>query len=171
MTSAPSLLRRLDDSHVPMVAARLVLAYVLIRYGLVKIVEPVEFLKQIREYHLFPESRPYFMNITAVVLPWVELICGVLLVLGVWFRGVGITFLLMLMAFTPAILARAVGVYNSGDIPFCEIAFDCGCGVGLINTCEKLSQNIGLAVLCVVVIFSKSRLCAVERLLTRTPAG
>ena len=171
MTPAPSLLRRLDDTHVPMVAARLVLAYVLIRYGLVKIGDPIEFLKQVREYHLLPESPPYFINMAAVVLPWIEVVCGVLLVFGVWFRGVGVTFLLMLMAFTPAILARAVGVYNSEDIPFCRIAFDCGCGGGDINTCLKISENTGLAVLCAILIFSKSRLCAVERLLTRTPAG
>jgi hypothetical protein len=38
-------------------------------------------------------------------------------------------------------LWRAVQVHAAGDIAFCDIQFDCGCGTGEVVVCYKLVQN------------------------------
>jgi len=48
----------------------------------------------------------------------------------------------MLFIFTGAIVLRALEVHDSGGQAFCEIAFDCGCGSGVVNICTQLVENI-----------------------------
>ena len=167
MTENPSLLRRIDNTHLPMLLARLIVGGDFIVMAVHKIAEPVEFLKQIREYHLLPDWTPYFINMTAIAMPWVEILCGILLIIGFRLRGAAALALLMLTAFTIAILIRAAGVYNEGGIALCDIKFDCGCGAGVIRTCLKVPQNLGLMVLALVATLSRSRRLAIESLPVR----
>jgi len=171
MTENPSLLKRIDNTHIPMLLARLIVGGLFIYLAIHKVGDPVKFLKDIREYHLLPESPPYFLNLTAVAMPWVEIICGVLLIIGFWIRGAASVVLVLMVWFTGAIFLRAVGVYHAGDIAFCGIEFDCGCGSGVINICRKLVTNASLITLTVIALASGSRLLAVESLLTRQPRG
>ncbi len=146
-----------------MLAARLIVGGVFLWLAFSKLADPILFLKNVREYHLLPESPPIFINLTAVALPWVEIVCGVLLVIGLWIRPAALIALGMLLAFTPAIFARAVGVYNAGGIAFCAIEFDCGCGTGAINICKKLGENSSLILLSLVAVLSQSRKFAVDK--------
>src|SRR5262249_8861706 len=53
--------------------------------GLHKALHPVEFLKLLRQYEVL---HPYLLlNFVASTLPWFEIFCGLLLVLGVAVRG------------------------------------------------------------------------------------
>lgn len=158
MPDRPSLLQRLDRTRIPMLAAHAILGVVFIEYGMAKVGHPIEFLKQVREYHLFPETPSYFINLTAVVLPWIEIVCGVLLLCGLFHRAAGTVVVVMLLVFTSAVFIRAVGVYQREDIGFCQIQFDCGCGAGVIVICKKLLINLGLIALSMVVLVSKARL-------------
>ena len=57
------------------------LGWIFISASLDKIVNPHQFLKSINNY----EITPYWVNsLAALVLPWVELICGFLLVAGLF---------------------------------------------------------------------------------------
>ncbi len=59
--------------------ARLVLGGVFLYAGFVKIADPTAFAGEIAAYRLLP----YFGNyLAAAVLPWLEVICGVLLIVG-----------------------------------------------------------------------------------------
>ena len=136
-----------------------------------KIEDPINFLKDIREFHLLPESPPIFLNLAAITLPWIEVLCGILLLVGFWLRGASATLLAMLIAFTVAIFLRAMGIYGEGGILFCDIEFDCGCGSGPINTCLKLSENLALIALATIATFSNSQNLAVEPLQTQTTSG
>jgi len=69
MDAGRSLWRRLDESGIPLLIARLVVGGLFVWMGYKKVLEPVEFLKQIRMYQALPESPPYFLNLSAVVLP------------------------------------------------------------------------------------------------------
>lgn len=169
MTESPSLLRRIDNTHIPMLLARLVVGGLFVYMAIHKVDDPVKFLKDIREYNLLPESPPYFLNLAAVVLPWVEIICGVLLIIGFWLRGAGSVVLVLMVSFTGAIFLRAIGVYSEGGIAFCGIEFDCGCGSGVINICKKLLTNLSLIGLTVIALASRSRLLTIESLLARRP--
>ena len=171
MSDQPSLLRRIDNTHVPMLIARAVLGVLFIYMAISKIADPVKFLKDIHEFRLLPESAPVFLNLAAISLPWIEVLCGILLLVGFRLRGASATLLAMLIAFTVAIFIRAMGIHGERDILFCDIAFDCGCGSGPINTCNKLGENLSLIALAAIATFSNSRKLAIESLPTGRPTG
>ncbi len=164
MSETPSLLKRVDNTHLPMIVARLVLGNLFILYGFHKLGDPVDFLKQIKEYQLLPLSPPEYMNLTAVVLPWFEIICGNLLIAGLWLRGAAFSILAMLLVFTAAILMRALRVWGEGEQAFLDIAFDCGCGGGVIIIWKKLVINGSMIVLSIIALLSRSRKLALDTL-------
>jgi len=129
------------------VAARVVLGVVFLRMGLAKVEDPVAFLKLVREYELVPDALPWLLNSVAIVVPWLEVWLGALLILGVAVRGVSLTLLAMLIVFTGAIAVRGLALAEAGSQPFCDVAFDCGCGSGVVAVCAKLPENVGLMVL------------------------
>jgi uncharacterized membrane protein YphA (DoxX/SURF4 family) len=130
--------------------------------GAVKIGHPIEFLKQIRLYYMLPESPAIYLNGTAIVLPWLEVICGVALVLGTSVRGAAALIAAMLAVFTPAIFLRAWQIHQTTGTPFFEVAFDCGCGAGVVITWRKLLENAGLFVLALLAILSQTRRFCLE---------
>ncbi len=151
-------IRLLDRSGYPLLIARFVLGVLFIQMGWSKIDDPVAFLKLLREYEMFPTGAFVFENIIALTLPWIEVVCGVLLIVGLFVRGAGLTLLLMLTAFTIVITIRAIGMYKTGDFKsFCDVAFDCGCGGGLIGMCRKIPENFGLWLLSWIPFLSASR--------------
>ena len=152
----------MDGSGIPLLLARLVLAAMFIYMGVIKLTEPFDFLKQVRMYHMLPESPPLFMNTTAIVLPWLEIVAGIALIIGFSLRGAAAMIGIMLCVFTPAILVRALAIQAEKGISFFEIAFDCGCGSGSVVIWTKLLTNAGLFALVVIALSSRSRrYCAV----------
>ncbi len=137
MTAEPGLLRRLDRTGVPIVLARVALGALFIYTGIEKAVNPVDFLKMIHQYHMVPEQPPILLNSMAAVLPWLEIICGLMLIAGVALRGTALLLLVMLVGFTGAVALRAINIYNAQDIAFCAIKFNCGCGTGEEWICES----------------------------------
>lgn len=157
-----SLMRRIDQTHVPMLVARLVLALAFLYYGQHKIRHPIEFLEILGKYRLFPESLPILMNLTAVTLPWIEVLCGLLLLAGLRIRATALLVLLMTIAFTAAVTIRALGIHAETGKALCAIRFECGCGPGPIAFCTKLLENTGLVLLAVLAMLSTSRKLALE---------
>jgi putative oxidoreductase len=157
MSERPGLLSRVDQTGIPLLLCRLALGGLFIWMGLVKARAPGDFLKLIYQYHMVPDSIWWLLNFTAVVLPWVETCCGVLLVLGVALRGTALTLMAMLAVFTPAVLIRALGIYHTEQIPFCAIKFDCGCGAGVVHICNKLAENSALFLAALLILTSRSR--------------
>lgn len=49
--------------------------------GIVKVMDPAHLAEQIRNYQLLPW---WMIHPAAIVLPWVEILAGLLLVLGIW---------------------------------------------------------------------------------------
>jgi len=161
------LLRRMDDTGVPLLVVRIVLAGLFLKMGLSKMLDPIDFLKLTREYHMLPETPSYFLNLTAVVLPALELVCGLALLVGLPVRGAAVTLLAMLVVFTGAIFLRSLDIHAQGGIAYCAIKFDCGCGTGEVYICRKLLENGGLLFLSLVAVFSRSRRFCLSALLQR----
>lgn len=63
---------------------RVVLGGVFVFTGVVKVLNPQLFAHEIDQYSLVPHA---LINLMAITLPWVELVCGVMLVAGVWVRA------------------------------------------------------------------------------------
>jgi uncharacterized membrane protein YphA (DoxX/SURF4 family) len=156
---------------VALLLARLVVGGAFVWLALVKLADPVAFLKAIREYGLLADDSR-LLNFTAAVLPWVELFCGGLLVLGVAVRGNALVLAALLAVFTAAIAARGVEMHAAAGGSFCALAFDCGCGTGVENVCRKLAENAVLFVLALLAVLSRPRrFCLRGELVRSSGAG
>ena len=170
MADTTSVVRRADESGIPLLLVRIVLGGLFIYMGVNKIGDPVDFLKLIRSYEMAPETPPYFLNGIAVILPWLEVVCGIALVLGLWVRGAAALIAAMLCVFTPVVLVRALQIHSAEGTPFFKIAFDCGCGAGVEIIWIKVLKNTGLLILSVLAILSRSRRFSLTALINRRSA-
>lgn len=157
--STGSLLGRIDRTGVPLLLARLAIGIVFILMGWAKVQDPINFLKLMRQYRMMDEQTWYvFLNASAVIVPWLEIVCGVVLLAGVAVRPAGIISAGMLLAFTPLILKRGLELYQADpSVGLCGVNFDCGCGAGQVYLCSKIAENVGLFLAALIVVFSRSR--------------
>lgn len=147
-------MRRLIDNDLLTLASRLIVGVTLIYAALYKIIDPAAFAKSIWYYHLVPGS---LINLMALILPWLEVICGLALILGVWYRGAVLWSNLLMIVFIAALastIARGLSI-------------DCGCFKAGKSATEpawnSLWFDIVLLVFTVQMWFSRSirwMLCA-----------
>ncbi len=156
---------RFQKQVVPMlgVLARWALGALFVYMGLQKALDPVDFLRLIRQYDLV--DTPLLLNLIAATLPWFEVFCGALLIGGIAVRGTAAVCLLMQIPFTILVLQRALAIHAETSLPFCAIRFDCGCGAGEVAICFKLLEN-GLLILLsgLLVVWRNPRRCLRSRL-------
>jgi uncharacterized membrane protein YphA (DoxX/SURF4 family) len=126
------------------VLARWALGAFFVYMGLKKAMHPVDFLKLARQYDMVHSS--FLLNSIAAGLPWFEVFCGMLLLLGIAVRGTALALVAVLIPFTWIVLRRALVLQALRAIPFCAVKFDCGCGAGEVFICNKLAENIILIV-------------------------
>lgn len=82
--------------------------------ALPKLADPPSFAHMIYNYRLLPGG---LVNLAALVLPWLELLAGVALLLGVWSRSAASVIAVLLLVFMTAI---AINLLRGN-------AIDCGC--------------------------------------------
>lgn len=93
---------------------RLFLGLYFVYASLDKIADPGGFARIVYQWQVL---GPIPSNLVAVTLPWVELVAGLLLIVGVWRRDAAAMVALMLVAFLAAaglVLARGIDVENCG---------------------------------------------------------
>ncbi len=95
-------------------AARLILGATFIYAAYPKIMAPAEFAKLIYGYDLFP---PVTINFIAIVIPFIELITGTTIIIGIYTRSSALIINLMLVLF---ILIISINLIRGHE-------FDCGC--------------------------------------------
>ena len=142
------------------VMARWFLGGIFIYMGLVKALDPVSFLKLVREYEMVENAM--LLNLIASVLPWFEVFCGVLLLTGIAVRGSALVLLAMLIPFTFIVLKRALAIASAEGILFCAVKFNCGCGGGDVYICQKLIENTGLMLLALLPLAGLGKKWAVR---------
>ncbi|CAN2042238.1 Methylamine utilisation protein MauE domain-containing protein [Candidatus Magnetomoraceae bacterium gMMP-15] len=79
-----------------------------------KILYPKAFAEIIHNYKILPDS---LINPIAVILPWIEAVCGFLLITGLWLRGSSLIINALLLIFIAALIFN---MYRGLDIR-------CGC--------------------------------------------
>lgn len=92
----------------------MVLGLVFIAAALPKLTDPPGFAKSIWAYDLFPA---WSLPPLALVLPWLELLCGLALCLGLWIRAAAAWVAVLLLSFA---LALAINLARRHPV-------DCGC--------------------------------------------
>jgi putative oxidoreductase len=103
-----------DYRKWPALGLRIFLGGVFVWAGWVKIDDPQGFAAIIGNYQLLPGP---LVNPLSVLLPWIEVLCGVLLVAGAWVDGS----LLIVNALMVVFMAALVSTWIRG------IDVDCGC--------------------------------------------
>lgn len=96
------------------IAFRWILGITFIYASYYKIMSPADFAKIIYGYNLFPEV---LINLIAVILPFVELISGLSLLLGIYPRSAALIINGLLLAF---IFILTINIIRGHE-------FDCGC--------------------------------------------
>jgi putative oxidoreductase len=93
---------------------QIALGVIFVVASLPKIVDPPSFAHMIYNYRLGPGP---FVNLMGLVMPWIELLCGLALILGIW-RTTARTMIAFLLALF--IVAISVNLARGNSI-------DCGC--------------------------------------------
>ncbi len=123
--------------------ARIIVGLVFIIFAVGKIATPLDFAKSISNYDILPF---FLVNITAIVLPWIELIAGIFLIFGIKIKANSLLIGVMLLVFNLAIIiawARGLNI-------------DCGCSANVADQkvgWEKLLENFGLIALLILLFF------------------
>lgn len=133
--------------HTPLaLAARLLLGVVALVAGLSKIGDLPASVRAVRAFELLPEQLAVIAGTT---LPMIEIVLGVLLLLGLFTRVAAIGFGLLLVAFSIAI----VSAWARG------LAIDCGCfgGGGPVDPAETtylqdLLRDLGMIAAAAVLV-------------------
>jgi uncharacterized membrane protein YphA (DoxX/SURF4 family) len=107
------MIKLLDKAWFELVC-RLLLGGIFVYASIDKISHPAEFAKVVYNYQILPAMAS---NLTAMVLPWLELFAGLALLVGIWRAESSLTISLLLVVF---IVALSVNLVRGVDI-------DCGC--------------------------------------------
>jgi uncharacterized membrane protein YphA (DoxX/SURF4 family) len=99
---------------IPVIAARLLLGIIFIIASIDKIVSPDAFAASIHAYRLTPAI---IENLLAITIPWIELLCGCCLVMGVNVRASSFLLTILLGVFSVAI---SIALLRG-------LTIDCGC--------------------------------------------
>ena len=146
------------DHPLVLLVARVILGGLFIIASLDKIVDPAAFALSIVGYKLVGQTIALAV---ATVLPWVELLAGLGLLLGILPRGAALLVAALLAAFTVLV---AVSMARGLDIA-------CGCfsqdpSVGHIGW-RKILENSGLFILAVIALRSSAGATMLDRLIHR----
>lgn len=127
--------------------ARVVVGGIFIYASLDKIANPAEFARIVYNYHLAPGD---LVNLVAIILPWLELICGLSVIAGYYKDGSILIINFMMVIFMVAI---AVNVIRGVDL-------ECGCFTvssrARGNALSLLYRDFGLLVICIYAWINKS---------------
>lgn len=96
------------------VRVQIALGAIFVAAALPKIADPPSFAHMIYNYRILPAG---LINISALVMPWVELLAGLCLILGVWVRPARWLIGAMLVVF---MIAISINLFRGN-------AIDCGC--------------------------------------------
>jgi uncharacterized membrane protein YphA (DoxX/SURF4 family) len=130
-----------------LVVARVGIAAVFLYTGAVKTLDPASFAQDIANYRVLPDA---LVGPSALLLPPLELAAGAGLLLRGYRAGAAVLAGAMLLVFAFAMAqARLRG-----------IDLDCGCfgaAVGAQVSWEKVALDLGLAILCLSIVWSELR--------------
>ncbi len=117
-------MRRVIFHPLLLLVARWLLGLVFVFAAIEKIAAPEVFAISVEAYKLIPVA---VVNIFAIVIPWIELLCGIFLIGGVYLRESALILSFLLIVFVFAILSAMIRHLN----------IDCGC-FG-----KQYSSNVG----------------------------
>ncbi|MBN1272775.1 MAG: DoxX family membrane protein [Candidatus Aminicenantes bacterium] len=101
-------------NKVVILGFRFILGGVFIWAGILKIIDPLGFARDIDNYRFFPHALSFFL---ALLLPWLEVICGACVVIGIYRRAGAFLLSFLILGFLGLIFLTMIRGIN----------VDCGC--------------------------------------------
>lgn len=132
--------------------SRITVGTVFLMVSLAKVVHPGAFANEIGNYDLFPEI---IVNFSAVVLPWIELICGMLLIAGVRLKANSLIISILLIFF----------ILSVGSAMARGLNIDCGCYSNIKAEkvgWNKIFENLSMLLLTLNIYFSNNKKLTLE---------
>ncbi len=136
------------------VRVQIALGAIFVAASLPKIIDPPSFAHMIYNYRLVPGS---LVNLAGLVFPWIELLCGLALILGIWKRTATLLIGALLVMF---IVAISINLARGN-------AIDCGCfdvtaigksrGERLIDMVWTIVRDIGLLAMVAQILLGLQR--------------
>jgi putative oxidoreductase len=127
---------------------RLAIGAIFIYASLDKIAAPAQFARIVYNYHLVPGE---LINLLAIIMPWVELICGISVILGIYKEG-GI----LIIGFLLCVFAVSIGINLVRGVDL-----ECGCFTvssrAKSNALELLLRDIGYMILIAYLMINRSQ--------------
>ncbi len=84
---------------------RFILGAIFIYAGVQKVLVPADFSQSIQNYMISPEA---LTNLVAILLPWLEIYCGIFLLAGIFIRASAILISLMNLIFIIALFSALI---------------------------------------------------------------
>jgi len=105
MISIYSPLKNMVTHPCAAVSLRVVLGVIFVYASCDKIMDPDAFARSVQNYRILPVES---VNLLAIILPWLELVCGMLLCLGLFTGGSVLVVALMLVMFFVALSSALI---------------------------------------------------------------
>jgi uncharacterized membrane protein YphA (DoxX/SURF4 family) len=140
-------MEKILKSEILKICSRMVLSLIFIFFAIDKIADPVHFAKEINNYKILPD---YLINISAIILPWIELFVGFLIFIGAKVKSASIISAGLLIVFIIAVLTAMAKGLN----------INCGCSGSVAQKVGwvKVFENISLTILCIYLsVFPESK--------------
>ena len=123
---------------------RIFLGVILGWAGVVKIQNPEAFIEVVKAYNLLPEE---LVVLWGIFLPWIELVAGLFLFLGLWHKSAVLSSSGLFLLFAAAV---GINILRGADIA-------CGCfGFNDTNLYVVLFQDLVFLLCCYFLFFFKS---------------
>ena len=138
-----NMLSKLLKNKYLHLAIRILIALVFIIASIEKIADPFDFANDIKNYDILSN---FLINITAIILPWVELFVGLMILLGIKIKANSILVIIMLLIFNIAVFSAWMRGLN----------IDCGCYGDVAHQTvgwQKLLENFLLIGLSFILYF------------------
>lgn len=138
-----SLKKILADRYLVFII-RLVVGVIFIYASIDKIVHPEQFAQIVYNYKILPH---FTINLLAIVLPWLEMICGLFLIFGIMPRSSSLVISSLIVIF---IIALSINLFRGVDL-------SCGCfttnPANKENTLSLIWRDFALLLLSLEILF------------------
>jgi putative oxidoreductase len=137
-----AFLKGIGSSQYLAFLLRIFVGFFFLYASMSKIPYPAQFAEAVANYRLIPYS---LLNLGALILPWVEFVCGLFLIIGFMSRACTVLIGLMLIMFNVMVL---INMYWGAPIT-------CGCydTVGEPIGWRKIAENFSLLIFAVQIFF------------------
>ncbi len=139
--------------------ARAIVGGVFVMYAIDKIAAPADFALNIERYELLPFG---LVNLVAIVLPWIELVVGVCILLGVRLR--------LNAVFAAVMLVLFIGAIGSAMARGLEI--NCGCSARSETVgWGKIAEDAMYLLLAVRIVMKPDRVLSLDAMTAEAPGA